>query len=414
MRIAFVVGILLVCPAALSAGSASAEPLSFDAALRRAENGQPSLQAREADIAAGRFDAVAADRLPDPTLEIGLRDFPVTGPDAGRFNRDSFTMTVIGVRQEFVNPVTRRAQAGRAQSDIAMAEAALTVEAQQVRTGTAMAWIDLYYARRRLAQLDLLDTSLNELQATVSARLASGNARPSQALEPEQLRAAIADRRSEFAAEAARAQALLVRYTGDGNADISGEPPLLEIDRDALLANIQRLPRLRLADTQVDAADANVRLARAALHPDWSASASYGRREPAFGDLVSIGVSIDLPLFSGRRQEPRIAARSSEASRVRFERLDLERDLRAELEAELADHAMHHQRLENARITLVPLARRRAELDLASFGAGTLNLGDALLSSLALAEAEVDALAREAEVARDAVRILFTYGEPQS
>jgi hypothetical protein len=48
---------------------------------------------------------------------------------------------------------------------------------------------------------------------------------------------------------------------------------------------------------------------------------------------------------------------------------------------------------------------------MASYAAGRLDLGSALLSSLTLAEAEVDALAREADVARDAIRINFTYGE---
>ena len=43
--------------------------------------------------------------------------------------------------------------------------------------------------------------------------------------------------------------------------------------------------------------------------------------------------------------------------------------------------------------------------------AGKLDLGTALLSTLALAEAEVEALNREADVARDAVRINITYGE---
>ena len=86
-------------------------------------------------------------------------------------------------------------------------------------------------------------------------------------------------------------------------------------------------------------------------------------------------------------------------------------DLQSEDLAVLADHAMHHQRLMNARNTLVPLAKRRAELDMASYAAGKLDLGSALLSTLALAEAEVDALAREADVARDAIRINFTYGE---
>ena len=53
---------------------------------------------------------------------------------------------------------------------------------------------------------------------------------------------------------------------------------------------------------------------------------------------------------------------------------------------------MHDRCLDNARNVLVPLARRRGELDQASHAAGTLDLGSALLS-LALAEAEVDALA---------------------
>ena len=42
---------------------------------------------------------------------------------------------------------------------------------------------------------------------------------------------------------------------------------------------------------------------------------------------------------------------------------------------------------------------------------GKLDLGAALLTTLGLAEAEVEALNREADVARDAVRITITYGE---
>src|SRR3546814_13463237 len=75
---------------------------------------------------------------------------------------------------------------------------------------------------------------------------------------------------------------------------------------------------------------------------------------------------------------------------------------------------MHHEQLGNARSRLVPLAKKRAELDLASYAAGKLDLGTALLSTLALVEAEVDALAREAEVARDAIRINYIYGETRS
>lgn len=405
MRIFLGAGLALALPAALQA-----EPLTFAEAIERADREAPSLRASDADVRAARSEAVAADRLPDPTVELGIRDFPVTGPDAGRINSDNFTMRTIGVTQEFINPAKRRARAARAGAEIGIAEAGFAAEAQTVRLETALAWIDLYYAKRRLDQLKLLDRSLGDLQATVAARLASGSARPSQALEPDQLRAAVTDRRSELEAEMAKARARLVRFIGDPQADAVGDPPPLEVEIDELTAGVAALPRLRALDALTRAAEADVGLARAEKRPDWRVSAMYGRREPNYGDLVSLQVSIDLPLFAKRRQNPVIAARESEAERARFDRLAAEREVSAALEADLADHAMHQRQLENAREVLVPLARRRGELDQASYAAGTLDLGSALLSTLALAEAEVDALAREADMARDAVRLNFTYG----
>ena len=406
-----------ICAVALAAAFSAyaelaiAEPLTFNAALERASADAPSLRGRAAGVKAAQDAAVAADRLPDPTLDIGIQDFPVTGPDAGQLNRDNFTMQKIGISQQFVNPAKRHARATRASADIGIAEAGALVEGRSVRLQTALAWVDLYYAERRLEQLKLLDTSLGDLQSTVSARLASGSARPSQALEPDQLRAAVNDRRAELAAAVAKARASLVRFTGDPNPEVIGAPPELMVDRTRLLAGVAALPSLRAMDAQTVAADADTQLARADKRPDWKVSASYGRREPNFGDLVSVGVSIDLPLFARKRQDPKIAAAASEAERVRYDRIASEREVLATLDSDLADHLMHHQRLGNARNTLVPLTKRRAELDMASYAAGKLDLGSALLSSLALAEAEIDALAREADIARDAIRINMTYGE---
>lgn len=393
--------------------AALAEPMAFDAAIRNATANAPSVRASAAGVDATRSASIAAGQLPDPTLNIGVDNFPVSGPPAFTLNGDSMTMVRVGIEQAFPNPAKRRAQQGRAQADIGIAEADLAVESQNVRLETGLAWVDLYYARRRLAQLGLLNESLIDLQATVSARLASGSARPSQALEPEQLRAAVKDRRSELEAEVAKAQARLARLTGDPDADVFGDPPVLEVDGPALRARVASLPRLQALDARARSADADVTLAQADKRPDWRIGTSYGRRDPAYGDMVSVTFSIELPLFGNRRQDPLIAARESEAQRARLMRDAGERDLVAELDADLADYAFHQQRLLNARQTLVPLAKRRAELDMASYAAGKLDLGSALLSTLALAEAEVEALAREADVARDAIRINYTYGRVQ-
>src|SRR3546814_11142468 len=66
-------------------------------------------------------------------------------------------------------------------------------------------------------------------------------------------------------------------------------------------------------------AEADVRLARAEKRPDWSVSAGYSRRGPNYADMVSVGVSIDLPLFAKHRQDPIITARAAPATRERLE-----------------------------------------------------------------------------------------------
>ena len=113
-------------------------------------------------------------------------------------------------------------------------------------------------------------------------------------------------------------------------------------------------------------ADADVDAAKADKHSDWSWELAYQHRDPRFGDMVMVQATVSLPLFASTRQDPVIAARTETAERVRIEREAARRDLVATLDAGLADHAMHHDRLHRAIETLVPLAKRRAS------GAGQL------------------------------------------
>jgi len=388
---------------------AMAGPLSFKDALARADQDAPSIAARAAQADATRSTAIAADRLPDPKLEVKLQDFPFTGPDAGRFNSDDFTMGVVGISQEVPNITKRRARAARATADIGAADADAAAERRRVRIAAGMAWIDLYYAERRLAILDLLGQRLTDLATTAPARLASGSVRPAEAIEPQRLKAELGDRRSERVAEIAGARAKLTRWTGDPDPQVTGPPPDLSPDAARLRAGLATLPALQVKDALVGQAAADVRLAQAAKNPDWEVSGSIGNREPRYGNFVSLGVKIDLPLFAGKRQNPIIAAKASEMARARLDRADAERELIAALDGDLADHRMHHERFERGQTTLLPLARQRAELDRASYAAGRIDLGIALQSAIALAETEIDLLDREADVVRDGVRITLTY-----
>ncbi|CAN7584167.1 TolC family protein [Phenylobacterium sp. LjRoot225] len=399
----------LMLTSALFASAAHAAPLTFDAALKLAGETAPSLEAKALDVRAAQSAAVAAGRLPNPKLRFGLDNFPISGPPAGRFGPDSMTMATVGVMQDVPNGARRRAARERGAADIGAAQASQVIEARNVRIAAALAWVDLCFSTRRLAALDEIEAALEPLRKTAPSQLASGAARPAQTVEPEQLLAALGDRRADLAAAVAKARAELARWTGDAEPEVAGGPPDKKIDPAKLRAGLDRHPSLLAYDAMGRQAGADVAAARAEKRPDWSWELAYQRRDPMWGDMVSLEGTVSLPLFGKKRQDPVITARTETASRVRIEREATQRALVAQLDADLADHLMHHNRLMRAQSTLVPLAKRKADLERSSYAAGTASLSDVLQALVALAEARVDALDREADVVRDAVRINLTY-----
>ena len=407
---------LFLCLPLLAAipGLAFAGPLTFDAALRRARQDAPSIKAKALGADAARSARGAAGSLPDPTRAVGVDSFPISGPLAFAPGQDNFTMARVGVSQDIPNLAKRRAQRARADSDIKAADADTAVEARSVEVGTALAWINLAYAERRLAALDDVLARLERVVRTTPSAVASGNARPAQTLAGRQAIAALQDRRSELVSNIARARAALTRWTGELAPEIAGPMPEFSVDGTELRAGLERLPAIKMMDAQSGQADADLRVADAGGRSDFGVNLAYQRRDPRFGDYVSAGVTVSLPFFTRNRQNAGIAAAQKNAGRVLAEREAALRALAADLDADLADHIMHHEQWMRTRDTLLPLAAQRVTLETASYGAGRASLVDIADAYAALADATLTTLDREALVAADGARLTLTYrSEPQ-
>lgn len=408
MRTFLLASLLAALPTA-----AAADPLTFDEALAAATAQAPSLKARGFDVEARRSSATAAGQLPDPRLGVGLDNYPISGPPAFSFDRDEMTMARLGISQDLPNLAKRHARSGKADADIGVAEADAEAELRRVRVATALAWIDLAYAKRRLGALDEALAELAQYVSPAASSVTSGTARPAQTLEIRQAIAVLEDRRSEVAAEVARARAILSRWTGDPNPDSEGAIPGFAIDPDALRAAIDRHPDLAAAIARVHAAEADVTLARAEKRPDWGFELAYQKRGNGYGDMVSLGATMSLPLFAKKRQDPKIAASVAAEGAVLAQREDVRRALLADLDAGLADHIMHHEQWMRAQGTLLPLARQRVDLETVSYSAGRATLLDLIQAQAMFADAALQTLDREATVARDAARLVLTYGGDQ-
>lgn len=388
---------------------ASAGPLAFEAALRQAQATAPSLKARSLGVEAARSARGAAGALPDPTLSVGVDSFPISGPLAFEPGRDDFTMARVGVAQQFPNLAKRHAEQARADTAIAAADADGVAEARNVEVGTALAWINLAYAERRLAALDDLLARLAHVVGTTPSAVASGNARPAQTLAGQQAVAALQDRRDELVSQMARARATLTRWTGEADPEVAGPIPDFAVDPAVFRASLDANPSVRMIDAKSAQADADVRMAVAGRRPDFGVNLAYQRRDPRFGDYVSAGVTVSLPAFTRRRQAAELGAAQAQAGRMAAEREAARRALAADLDADLADHVMHHEQWMRARDTLQPLAEQRVRLETASYAAGRASLVDIADAYAALADATLTTLEREAMVAADGARLALTY-----
>ncbi|MGD9812063.1 MAG: TolC family protein [Sphingobium sp.] len=399
--------LLAILPAA-----ALAEPLSFDEALARAAKSAPLLDARGEQIRARQSAAIAAGQLPDPKLGIGLDNFPISGPPAFSLTRENMTMERVGIEQDVPNLAKRHAQQNRAEADITAARARSQVDLRRIRVATALAWIDAYYAQKRLEAMDVVLERLRRLPGAAVSAVAAGTGRPAQSLNIRQSIAELfEDRRSMLVAEAGKARAELARWTGDPDPQPAGPLPHFAVSREALRAALARHPKLELASASVGQALADVDAARAEKRPDWGFNVAFQRRDPQFGSMVSVGATMTLPLFPGRRQNPRIEAARADAVAAGAEKEDIRRTLEAQLETALAEHAMHHEQWMRARDTLLPLAQREARLETASYAAGRAGLLDVIEAEAGLARTELDMLDREAAVARHEALLALTYGD---
>lgn len=359
--------------------SALAQEIGFDEAIRTAVERAATLQGRIASVQGAAALETNAAQLPDPKLSLGIADFPVTGPNKGSLTRDDFTMRQIGYAQDVPNRAKRAARSDAALARTEREQALLRVEHQSVRREAGLAWLASHFAQRRLALYDELNSHHQLLQQTAPAQFAAGKISAADVTMVELEGLALADRKDELQREATQATVMLTRWVGAPvstgiAAKSAASPPTFLVDREYLLSNLARNPEVEALTPMRAMAEAELREAEAAQTGDWSWSVGYGKRGQGYGDLVSAQVTFELPVATGKRQEPQIRARQKELTRIDAERDELLRRHTQEIDTLWAESTELQHKLQRLTQQALPLATQRTAYSLAAYesGKGTL------------------------------------------
>lgn len=405
----------LLCCAVGIAPTAFADPTSFSDAIARAGRDAPTVEAGQAAAESARLMLKPAGQLPDPQLTVDLQNVPISGVDRFRLNRDEMTMLNVGIMQDVPSDAALRARQQVAEADVRVAGAALDISRLQARVAAATAWLEAYYAEQRVDALVTLALDAITLEQATTASLEAGIAKTDAALSARLQAARLEDRIADAQFEVSAARAELERWIGSVGPDRLGPaPPSFLIDAAVLRDHVEHHVEVAGSSAALARANAEIERARAGRQSDWSWSLAYGRRDPAFGDMVSLGLKFSLPLFQSDRQAPTIDAKRADLKRVGSEREALLREHRAMLEAKLAEHVQLSARLARARHVVLPLAKQQEAVASAAHAAGTLDLPALFAMRLEAKEAELDRLDLERRLALVDAYLTLEYGEALS
>ncbi|HYS80635.1 MAG TPA: TolC family protein [Anaeromyxobacteraceae bacterium] len=346
----------------------AAAPVHLSDLLAEARQKNPELRAALGRARAAESSVSPAGALDDPMLMVQLWNAPID-------------LSTVPLMVQITQPLPlggkRAARRDVARGDMAMAVAAAEAKARDVETAVAKAYFDLFLAERTIAVSSEIEGTLRSLLASAASRVAAGRGEESEVLrakaETLKLRSESEAALARRTAANARLVALLDRPAGSEigptvepglAAAIPAEPDLRE------RAATER-PEMAVARAAVAQVEAKLRLANAEKVPDVALflGEMHAFRAPGQADFLFAGVQVNLPIFSGEKNHPRVAGAEADLGAMRDDARAIENrvvsevaDAHAELTAERRQVELHHQ--------LIPVARQALASAMGAYVAG--------------------------------------------
>ena len=394
---------VLALAAACAPAVAAAAPITLDQAVALALARSQSTRSATAGLASAREAAHAAGQSPDPVLQAGIDNLPVTGGRAFDPASDSMTQKRIGVSQEWLSSDKRAARRAAADAMIERESVAGDIAVADVRLRTALAYVDMHFADQALQLAELMAHHAHEELEAAKGRLASSTGSGQDALALMAARGAAEDEAAEMRQARDVASASLGRWIG-APVDETVEPALPPMPDEATF--VDRAPDVRRAAAAWELARRDAAVTATNRSPNWTWQVSYGQRS-GYPDMVSVGVSIPFPIRPAERQDRDTSARLALVDQADASLAEARRAAAGEYLA-LASEARHlAERIERYRETVATPARQRTAAALAGYAGD----GVPLAALFDARHAEVDArrklldLQRQLAIAR--IRLAF-------
>jgi outer membrane protein TolC len=382
---------------------ATAAPLSLEAALQLAALRSESAKAARASVLSATEASRAAAQLPDPTLRVGIDNLPATGRDRFHTAREPMTMKRIGISQEWLSAEKRAARQAAANAAIGREAVQERAAAADTRLQTALAYLDAFYAGESLKLATRMEHHAHEELEASRARLSSAAGSSQDVLALAGARGVSEDEAAEIRQQQNTARVALQRWIGVQPDEL--QPPgtvALPSEEAYVMAH----PTVEAKQRDADVARQAAAVTASERKPNWTWELAYGQRS-GYSDMVSVGVSIPLPVAPGDRQDRDTAARLALADKAEAELAEATRAATAEYRALSGDTQRLQQRIDRYRAGVVVPAGQRTAAAMAAYRSNQGSLLMLFEARHAQVEAERRLLALQRDLAKAHIQLAF-------
>lgn len=333
-----------------------------------------------------RDTGVASATLMDPKLKVGFGGLPV---DSFQFDEDPMTNISVGLMQQFERGNTLDLQQKKAsqQAD----GLALQVEARELTVANSMTqlWLELGYQQVAEGVMRENRRLLVELENYVQTNYSIGKSEAQDLLNAQlqvskldeklqanqQVQRRLISQLSEWlgsdwlGTQAISSQTLdsqgTLKATNQIDWSVLENKLATNLDSTKHYQLLMEHPLVKITDATISSNQTQVELAEQAYTPQFGVEVMYAHRqannmagEPA-SDLVSAYLTVDIPLFTGNRQDKTLSAAQHQVGAAKSQKDTLLAQMNAQVNVLLVDKANLTQRLERYQSSLLPQASAR-------------------------------------------------------
>ena len=393
-------------------------PLSLQEAEKLAIERDAKLSEIRLKSEALQEGSVAAGTLPDPKLKLGLMNFPTD-----TFERDQEPMTQIqlGVVQMFPSGDTLQLNSDRmidkAKGESARAAAQQRNVIQQIR----MSWLDVYYWQHAADVVGKNRKLFKQLVNVTESLYAVGRRKQQDVLRAELELGLLDDRETQVTTMVEMTRANLVKLIGQQDAyrplttpfPTLPDIPIPEISQERLAQH----PLLEFEQALVDASQKEVAIAREAYKPSWLLDVTYGFRDgynpngTERSDFLSAMVMLDMPLFTGKRQDRNLSANRLKHQASLYAREDRVRELNKAWEVNNAEWLRLGERVRLFETSLLAKARENSKASLHAYQNDQGDFSSLMRARIMEFETELKALRMRVDYAISQAKLLYLVGD---